>query len=60
MIRACSRESSRLISDVKRNGIMTAWSAAAPSASAAIASVSAESTPPDKPSTAPRKPFLRT
>ncbi len=46
--------------DVKRDGIMTACTRDAPSASQAIASTSAESTPPDRPITTPAKRCLST
>jgi hypothetical protein len=58
--RAISRASSRLIWAVQGEGIITARTLSAPSASTATASVSAESMPPDKPMIAPGKPFLPT
>ena len=42
-----SRASSRVASDEKRDGIETVWTRSGPSASAAIAAVSAESMPPE-------------
>ena len=48
------------IVEVKREGIMTACTRAAPSASQASASTSAESTPPDSPITTPSKRCLST
>lgn len=53
-----SRLSIRLMSAVYGEGIITACTLSAPSASTATASVNAESMPPDKPSSAPGKPFL--
>ena len=46
------------MSAVYCDGIMIARTLSAPSASTAIASVSAESTPPDMPISTPGKPFL--
>ena len=55
---AWKRASSRLIAAVYCDGIMTASTRDAPMASTARHSVSAESIPPDRPITAPAKPFL--
>ena len=60
MCRAWALASSWLIAAVQRYGIITACTAFGPIASTAMASVSAESMPPDRPSTTPGKPFLRT
>ena len=43
-----------------REGIETQWTRSGPSASAARAATSAESIPPERPSTTSPKPFLRT
>jgi len=55
-----SRESVSEISAVYGEGIITVRTLSAPSASTATASVSAESTPPDRPMMTPGKPFLPT
>ena len=55
---ACASASSQLMPAVYCEGIITACTLSAPSASTATASVSAESMPPDSPSSAPGKPFL--
>ena len=55
-----SRASSRVASDEKRDGIETVCTRSAPSASAAIAAVSAESIPPEIEMTTSWKPFFST
>jgi hypothetical protein len=58
--RASSAASSRECSEEYRLGIDTPTTLAAPSASQAMAATTAESMPPDSPSTTDGKPFLRT
>ncbi len=50
----------RLSSEVNSDGIVTPWTASAPSASTATHATSDESMPPLRPTTTPRKPFFRT
>ncbi len=57
---ATSRASWRVSAELKREGIDTPVTAPAPSASAAIAAVRAESMPPERPSATRWKRFLRT
>ncbi len=57
---ATRRASPRVASDENCDGIDTQWTRSGPSASAASAAVSAESMPPDSPTTTSRKPFLST
>ena len=52
--------SARVPSDENREGIETPWMRSAPSDSTASAAVSAESIPPDRPTTISEKPFLST
>ena len=52
--------SSRLSGEENGDGIATARTASAPSASTARVAVNAESIPPDSPSTTSPNPFLRT
>jgi hypothetical protein len=42
------------------DGMATTWTASAPSASRAMVATTAESIPPDRPSTTDSKPFLAT
>jgi hypothetical protein len=55
---ATSAASSSDVAEVKRDGSITPRTASGPSASAAIAATSAESTPPDRPSSTRRMPDL--
>ena len=57
---ASARASATEPSDEYRLGMVTPHTASGPRASAAMAAVSAESMPPDRPSTTCEKPFLRT
>ena len=57
---AISRASIQEMSAVYGDGIITVRTLSAPMASTAIANTNAESMPPDKPSSAPGKPFLPT
>src|SRR5436190_1912584 len=57
---ASSRASRCVPVEEKRDGIETQWTRSAPSASTASAAVSAESIPPETPTTISRKPFLST
>ena len=52
--------SPRVPSDEKRDGIETPCTRSGPSASTASATVSAESIPPESPTTMSEKPFLST
>ena len=55
---ACVRASSTLMAAVYREGMRTASTSAGPRASTAMHRASAESMPPESPSTAPRNPFF--
>ena len=57
---ATASASSRLSCEVKRDGIITQRTRLGPSASTATAAESAESMPPESPSTTPGKRFLFT
>ena len=58
--RATRRASARVPADEKGDGIETPTTPSRPSASTAMAAVSAESIPPDNPTTTRRNPFFRT
>jgi hypothetical protein len=60
MLSATSRASACVSPDEKRDGIETQTTCSRPSASAASAAVSAESMPPETPSTTSAKPFFST
>jgi len=59
-MRASSRASSSEWAELYREGMATPRTAAGPSAAAATQAVSALSMPPESPTTAERKPHLRT